>query len=76
MIIRFREHRGSFFDSMATSQPVDDMEHLTSIVNRIYGSGVVQVKPYGGIDHRNNWDTQAVTLNDQIVGFTSGPFED
>lgn len=79
-MIKFRFHRASYDDSMATETIVKDMQDLLATVNREYVGippiMLLVVKPYSGIDERNGWDTYIVTAPVYgVVGFTNGPLK-
>jgi hypothetical protein len=79
-MIRYRDHRGSLDDSMATIIELADRAALIAHLRSIYDQkhfgewpdAAVKVKPYC-YDERIDWDTYIVTLNDGAVGFTDGP---
>jgi len=72
--MRFREHRGTLADSMATVVEVADRAALVAHVENLLGHAAdIEVKPYGGVDQRNGWDTYIVTLAGYgVLGFTDG----
>lgn len=73
--IRFREHRGSLEDSMATCVDVADMSELHARLFQVLGlpKGKVTVTPYAR-DERIDWlDTHVVHIEGYgVAGFTSG----
>ena len=81
--MRVREHRGGFADSMATEVILDGtLGHLANHIAQSFGDPLegmdyadgIEVKPYGGIDARNGWDTHIVVLEEiGVWGFTDGP---
>lgn len=79
--MKFREHRGAYMDSMATVVEIADhaalVDHIRSMLAPYrfeFDSRLLRVKPYGGIDSRNGWDTYIVTIDGfGVVGFTDGP---
>ncbi|MGB2629071.1 MAG: hypothetical protein WAK20_19960 [Candidatus Acidiferrum sp.] len=79
---RFREHRGHYDDSMKTVVSCRSLDELERIAKEVLApfpisSGQfegIEVKPYGGVDPRNGWDTHIVTLPGYgVLGFTDGP---
>ncbi len=80
--MKFREHRGSLTDSMATVLEIEPTKHALAAVmaQRLgdYGMSVtedmIHVYPYG-YDSRIGWDAHIVTVNGKAIGFTDGPLE-
>lgn len=76
---KFRFHRGSLADSMATVVEVDGRTALIDLLDDTIirdlppKAYAVTVKPYGGIDERIGWDTYIVLVDEIPVGFTDGP---
>jgi hypothetical protein len=84
--MKFREHRGSLADSMATVVEVDGerglLMHIMHLLERYYPARTyedyqrvfhVTVKPYG-YDERIKWDAHMVYLEGYgPIGFTDGP---
>jgi hypothetical protein len=74
-MIRFREHRGSLADSLATTVTVTSRAELIAHVARLLDpipvtSEQLGVAPYC-FDARIGWETHIVTLRDYgVVGFT------
>lgn len=77
---RYRDHRGSLVDSLATLIEVADRDALVAHLRGLYGrfetvdAESVKVRPYC-YDERIAWDTYVVTLNGGAVGFTDGPVD-
>lgn len=76
--MKFREHRGSFAESMKTVVDVKDRAELLREVQRVlYPLPVVDfsIRPYGeGPDRRTGWNTYVVTVDGYgVAGFTDGP---
>lgn len=69
--MRFRWHRGSLVDSLATMSEWDTVADLIAIVGR----ADFVVEPYGiGIDPRTGWDTHVLRVPGVgVLGFTDGP---
>jgi hypothetical protein len=66
---KFRYHRGGYAESMATEVPCANVLELFALV----GTEDIIIRPYGGIDQRNGWDTYIVLVSGSPVGFTDGP---
>jgi hypothetical protein len=82
-MVKYRHHRGSLVDSMATVVEVADMRALLMILRStdIFGAGSIRypsrdnvtVVKYGdGIDERIGWDTHLVSVYGSACGFTDG----
>lgn len=75
MKIKYREHRGSFEESMDTVVDVSDMEDLIKYIKNkqpyLDTSKNIEIEYYG-IDYRNNWITFMVTVDGKVAGFTDG----
>ena len=69
---KFRFHRGSLADSMATVREVNSLYELITALNDVCEPGKVLIKPYC-YDDRIDWDTHIVTIDGRAVGFTDGP---
>lgn len=80
--MKFREHRGSLADSMATEAEVADHATLVAHIAALFvdmpvtvTAEALHVAPYA-FDKRTGWNTHLVTLDDYgVVGFTDGPCE-
>ena len=76
--MKFRPQRGSLEDSM--KEIVELLPTREALIAHLYSDHLcmwgddVHVIPYV-YDYRINWDTQAVVVNDYIVGFTNQPLE-
>lgn len=78
---KFREHRGSLADSMATALPCRSRQELVAICKdllRPFGfvlSNVEKLKVERYVyDDRIGWDTHIVTIPDYgVIGWTDGP---
>lgn len=74
---KFRYHRGSLADSMATAVEVEGRYGLFLELEKNWpepvSSSEITIEPYGGIDHRIGWDTHIVKVDGIPVGFTDGP---
>ena len=81
--MKFREQRGGYDDSMATSVEVDDFDGLLAHIRKLaepwptfppVTRETVHIKPYSGVDPRNGWNTHIVTLDAYgVLGFTDQP---
>jgi hypothetical protein len=74
---KFRSHRGTLADSMATVIEIGSRHDIAAIVAKDarlpISANEVQVKPYG-YDSRIGWDTHIVTIPGWgVAGFTDGP---
>ncbi len=77
--MKFREHRGSLADSMATVVEISDRTALVSLLaGRLGDYGFefadrdLVIASYG-YDHRIDWDTHIVTIEGYgVAGFTDG----
>jgi len=65
----YRPQRGGLAESMAEKTFVLDFADLCTVLNASEES--VKLRPYG-YDVRNDWQTYAVLINNQIVEFTNG----
>lgn len=84
-LVKFREHKGSYEDSMATAVEVEGWPGLLAHLQELawhwpsmppVDAQTVQIQPYYGIDHRNGWDTYIVSLHNYgVMGFTDGPVD-
>ena len=73
MSFLYRDHRGSFDDSMRTVQEFESRDDLRKHLEKTYMEvGTIFIKPYW-IDNRIDWDTYIVTVDNGVVGFTNGP---
>lgn len=81
MSVQFREHRGSYLDSMNTVRTVYTFAELCKIIGDLYGGrkygGTVRpedvsIVQYLSPDTRNGWRTFVVTYQGDVVGFTNG----
>lgn len=78
--MKFRDHRGSLADSMATVVEVSGRDALVSLLaGRLEKYGFefadrdLVIAPYG-YDRRIDWDTHIVTIDGYgVAGFTDGP---
>lgn len=78
--MKFREHRGTLDDSMATVVDLPDREaliaHCWTLLGpfkHLFKEADLKVKPYC-MDQRIGWNTHIVTLaNYGVLGFTDGP---
>ena len=82
--MKIRQHRGQYTDSMKTVEEIEPtheavvahiitkLSHYCGIVKEIEENPQsVVIKPYGGIDDRNGWDTHIVTIPTYgVYGFT------
>lgn len=81
--MKFREHRGSFEDSMQTEVHIKDREQLLQHLKNLLEpwptappvtEDTVRIEPYYGVDPRNGWDTHLVYLKGYgVMGFTDSP---
>lgn len=71
--MKIRIHTGHFADSMATAREIQPTSEAIREFFGITPGARVLVKPYGGIDPRNNWDTHIVVDDWGVRGFTNGP---
>lgn len=73
---KFRWHRGSLSDSLATTVEVTDRYALFLLLEKDWHEPVsgkaVDIKHYG-FDRRIGWDTHLVTINGHVAGMTDGP---
>jgi hypothetical protein len=76
--MKFRFHRGSLEDSLATVVEVGSMAELRAVIEKEWGlicptgDEPLSVEPYG-YDARIDWDTHLVLWKYQPVGFLNGP---
>lgn len=72
--MKFRHHRSTLSESMATVTNVDGLEDLANLIRSTYPDlkGDVVVSKYS-IDTRIGWDTYLVSIGGNAVGFTDGP---
>ncbi len=74
--MKIREHRGLYVDSMAT------VEEIPASIHSIFGwaqgkfeflgeieANDIEIKPYGGMDERNGWDTHMVKAKGNPLGW-------
>lgn len=79
--MKFRLHRGSLADSMATARTVDTKAEFDHALREIVGDGAelatVKVTLYDAApDTRIGWNQTYVVATDRgVVGFTDGPLE-
>lgn len=82
--MKFREHRGDYDDSMATTVHVADRDellvHLRGLLEKwpsapSVNEETVSVVPYYGSDPRNGWaNVHLVVLKDYgVMGYTDSP---
>jgi hypothetical protein len=80
--MRFREHRGSYDESMATQVWLANKEELIGYIKAQLGKYGLSFdhkkmsisRYHDGKDPRNDWDTHIVVLaNYGVLGFTDGP---
>jgi hypothetical protein len=69
---KFRYHRGTLADSMATVIEVESFEELEALLHKTYNFTLMSVLPYV-YDHRTQWHTYGVILDGDCVGMTNGP---
>jgi hypothetical protein len=81
-LVKFREHRGSYADSMDTVVEIENFDALLEYANKLMKPFALQFKrdevfvsPYTGRrDPRNGWDTHIVTATGYgVLGFVDGP---
>lgn len=70
----YRDQRGSFEESMITTQQFTKISELILHLIEIHGDGKIEVKDYHVHDYRCGWDVFIVTYNGNAVGYTNGPF--
>jgi hypothetical protein len=71
--MKFRYHRLSLAEAMTTVVDIEPtLEALATELNTNPKRLRVDAR---GFDSRVEWDTHAVTLDGQIVGFTDGPIQ-
>lgn len=62
--MKYRDHKGSFSDSMETVKDFSTIDEIKEHLNNFYNNSansVVEIKfIHQGIDERNNWDTYIV----------------
>jgi hypothetical protein len=82
MSILFRQHRGGFDESMATTTvEINTLNDLTNEVGKAIGGmvsdGMIRASHYV-FDSRNQWNTYMITVTgvDGVVGFTNAPISD
>lgn len=82
-MVKYRDHRGGYDDSMATLQEfetrADLVKYLTTDLNRFgveLRDDMVMIAPMARYpDQRNGWDTHLVILQRYgVVGYTDGNF--
>lgn len=76
--MKYREQRGTLKDSMKTVVELPATRaalaaHLSVGFPTPCPADRITVKPYGGIDPRNGWDTHIVCVNGDAWGYTDGP---
>ena len=72
---RFREHRGTFAESILTTVRVASLAELRDLLRTKYPTltGEVAVEAYAN-DAARGWpDTHVVTVDGCAIGFTDGP---
>ena len=82
--MKYRHHRGSLVDSMATMVEVDSMEELIAelrsvqLIGDLVTDDNVEIKEYGdGPDERIGWARTCIVLVDgNPFGFSDGMFDE
>lgn len=71
----YRQHRGSFNESMETVITVNSLDELVSHLNSdmmfFITKQSIKFKNIG-IDKRNGWKTYMVFTDDMVAGYTNG----
>lgn len=82
--MKYRDHRGSYNESMRTTREINSVEDIKLHLDKIYKLNGMNLKVYDikfqstGIDRRNNWNSHYVLIkahkNDSFacVGMTDG----
>lgn len=72
--MKFRFHRGSLDESLATTVEVDSLLELRRIIEKEWqlGDESLSIESYG-YDERIGWDTHIVLWKNSPVGFLDGP---
>lgn len=67
--MKFRYHRGSYSESMATVKEFDTIDDMVAFLKKENPRIIsVTAEEYSGIDTRNNWNTHIVSVEYSIGG--------
>jgi hypothetical protein len=72
--MKFREHRGSYDGSMATTVEIDPTKEAIAKHLGLPAKDIIVLRYV--FDARNGWDTHSVTNDSGVLGFTDGPINE